>query len=164
MTQSELFNMSMLIIPSHPLLPTARRAPILRGAPPFLLCFKAKLPNPEADSIPSVALMEYLGGGRLFESCCVKDQRQGRCSCTASSKRNDKRPAVAVLVVSCEWNTRGTLDAFCWLKTRPGGRGRGEEVCVQCFLLFGFYLEPKVPQYEMSPGQVMCLGQTPLVV
>lgn len=83
--------------------------------------------------------MEYLRGGWLVESCWIKDQRWGWCSCTASSKKNYKSSAVPV---SCEWNTQGTLDAFWWLKTSPGERGRGKRnVSNISFFLFLFRAE-----------------------
>lgn len=55
-----------------------------------------------------------------------KEHRYKWQLCTASSKENDKCTAVPVMMISYEWKTQVSLDAFGLLKTGPGGLGRGK--------------------------------------
>lgn len=124
---------------SHsPLLPTARRTPILRVRLATRLWFKVKLQNPETDSTASMALMEYLSGEWLVESWRMKEQRYKWCLCTASSRKNDKCTVVPVMMISYEWNTQVSVDAFCLLKTSPWGAREGGKESDHYFLLSVF--------------------------
>lgn len=63
------------------------------------------------------------------------------------------------MMISYEWKTQVSLDAFGSLKTSPGGAREREKEYVQHFLLFCFYLKMKMAQYVIWANKL--LGSDP---
>lgn len=64
------------------------------------------------------------------------------------------------MMISYEWSTQVWM-LFYLLKTSPVGLGRVKRNVCSIFPSFCFDAELKMAQYEMSAGEVNCLGQSP---